>query len=98
MRNNILLFRIFIFTLRNKYITFRNMKEFNIIKASQLLPKGSVSAISFDTRIPQSTVSKILKGKEDKNSLIVKEQVLKILSKVREDIDYIIENKDDGRK
>lgn len=96
MRNNILLFRIFVFTLRNKYKIFRKMKEFDIIKASKLLPKGSVSDISFDTRIPQSTVSKILNGKETKDYLVVRKQVIKILLKVKEDISSVLENIDDG--
>lgn len=74
------------------------MKGFDITKAAKLLPKGTVSNISFDTRISQSVVSKILNGKKSKEYLTIEKEVIKKLSSVKEEISCILKNINNGKE
>lgn len=68
------------------------MEKLDLKKAATLLPHGSVAEISFNVRIVQSTVSRILQGKEMKGADKVKEHVYKMLMKQKCDIDELLSN------
>ena len=67
------------------------MKEIDLKKASKLLPHGAIAEISFNTRIVQSTVSRILKGDNLKGRDKVKNSVVSMLQELRNDIDALLE-------
>ncbi|WP_026366879.1 hypothetical protein [Bacteroides sp. 14(A)] len=61
----------------------------DISQISKLLPKGSVNKISLITNIPQSTVSKTLRGKKLRGYEKVEEQAYIILKEVKEELNVI---------
>lgn len=69
---------------------FRIMKKLNLEKASKLLPHGSVSAISFKVHIVQSTVSRILQGKEMKGTEQVRDCVYNMLLENKHKIENLL--------
>lgn len=66
------------------------MKDLDLKKAAKLLPHGSVAEISFNVRIVQPTVSKILQGKEMKGADKVKLHVMKMLIELKKNIDEVL--------
>lgn len=66
------------------------MKDLDLKKAAKLLPHGSVAEISFNVRIVQPTVSKILQGKEMKGADKVKIHVAKMLVELKKNIDEVL--------
>lgn len=66
------------------------MKKLNLKKASKLLPHGSVSEISFNVHIVQSTVSRILKGEELKGFDKVQDCVYKMLLENKHEIEKLL--------
>lgn len=66
------------------------MKKLNLERASKLLPHGSISEISFDVHIVQSTVSRILQGKNMKGADKVQDSVYKMLLKNKQEIEQLL--------
>lgn len=66
------------------------MKKLNLKEASKLLPHGSVAEISFDVHIVQSTVSRILQGKEMKGVDKVRNCVYKMLLENKQKIEELL--------
>lgn len=66
------------------------MKEMNLKKAAKLLPHGAIAEISFDIRISQSTVSRIIQGEKLKGADKVKSGIFKRLFLLKKDLENIL--------
>lgn len=66
------------------------MRNFDLTKAASLLPHGSIAEISFNTRIVQSTVSRILQGNEMKGMDKVRDCVYQMLLKQKKEIESLL--------
>lgn len=66
------------------------MKEINLKKAAKLLPHGAIAEISFDTRISQSTVSRIIQGEKLNGADKVKSRIFEMLSLLKKDLENVL--------